>query len=418
MMAGMPPRRAARHERYSGLSLVRAVNEDRVLEAVLAHGPISRSDLGRLLGISKPTVSSIMTGLEDAGLVRTVGSQASGVGRPATLYTLNRQAGYVLGIDLGGTPLRAILADLYGDVVEYVSTPLDARTPKSILAQLADVKRQLLDATAIEPDLLQAATVGVPGILDPELRRTRAAYNVPALSELDLQRDIAEALGVPVHIENDVNLSALGEGWRGGAVGFANFVVIAVDTGVGMGIVIDGELYRGPSGAAGEIDFLPLAADGVPEASGHGPLEGAISAPAVLHRHERAGGHAASVQEIVAAAQTGDPIAARTIEEIVSALAHAIASVVCVLDPQRVILAGGVGALDELLEPVRVAVDRRVPSPVAIETSPLADRGVAYGALAVALRQARQGLLEASSYAPEPPSGPRNRSTRPWSSLA
>jgi predicted NBD/HSP70 family sugar kinase len=409
----MMPRmgRARRGERYTGLSLVRAVNEDRVLDAVLNRGPISRSDLGRLLGLSKPTVSSIMNGLEEAGLVKVEGSQASGLGRPATLYTLNPQAGYVIGLDLDGAHVRAILADLYGDVAHFVSSPVDARTPASILDQIAGIKQQLVDATGIDAGLVRAAAVGVPGILDADLHRARATYNIPALSELDLQADLGRALGVPVHVENDVNLAAVGEGWRGGAVGFRNFVVIAIGTGVGMGIVLDGELYRGPSGAAGEIDFLPLALDEDWERRDHGPLEGAISGPAVLARYRDAGGDApaaTAVSDIIAAAERGDAAARAAVDALVRALGFSIAAVVCVLDPERVVLAGDVGAIAGLLEPVRAAVGRRVASPVTIETSALADRGVAYGALAVALRRARQGLLEAAHESP----------SNPWRSLA
>jgi predicted NBD/HSP70 family sugar kinase len=410
MMVTMRTPTGRHGDRYSGLSLVRAVNEDRVLDAVLKQGPVSRSDLGRLLGISKPTISSIINGLEEAGLVRTDGSQASGVGRPATLYTLNRQAGYVIGIDLGGARVRAILADLYGDVAEYVACEIDARSPRSILDQLAAIKGQLVEAAGIDAGLIKAAAVGVPGILDADRHRARAAYNVPALSELDLQADLTGALGVPVRVENDVNLAALGEGWRGGAVGFGDFVVIAIDTGVGMGIVLDGELFRGPSGAAGEIDFLPLGVDRDWDEDDHGPLEGAIGGPAVVARYQAARdrpGTVRSVAEIVDAAAAGDAAAAATVDDLVRSLGFAIASIVCVLDPERVVLAGAVGSIEGLLGPVRAAVARRIASPVSIETSTLADRGVAYGALAVALRQARQDLLDR-----------RREPTNPWRSIA
>jgi predicted NBD/HSP70 family sugar kinase len=380
---------------------VRAVNEDAVLTAILERGPISRAELGQELGLSKPTISSIMGRLESQGLVKVHGSRPSATGRPATLYELNRQAGYVLGFDLGGATVRAVLADLYGDVVQYTARPVDGGTPAAILRQLRDMRDHLVATAAIDGRLLLAAGIGVPGILDPSGHSVSAAYNVPALAELDVRDDVAAALGVPVTVENDVNLAAIGEGWRGCAVGCRNYALIAVGTGVGMGIVLEGELYRGPRGAAGEIDFLPLAVDQAPVTgdhgapASHGPLESRVSGPSVLARYRSATGRtdAEKVSDLAAAAAAGDAAAEAAIRELAAAVAFAVASVVCVLDPERVVLGGGVGSIEGLLPPVREAVRRLSTRDVPIETGTLAGRATAYGALAVALRDARQRLL-------------------------
>jgi predicted NBD/HSP70 family sugar kinase len=159
-----------------------------------------------------------------------------------------------------------------------------------------------------------------------------------------------------------------------------------------MGIVLDGELFRGPSGAAGEIDFLPLGVDRDWDEDDHGPLEGAIGGPAVVARYQAARdrpGTVRSVAEIVDAAAAGDAAAAAPVDDLVRSLGFAV------------------GSIEGLLGPVRAAVARRIASPVSIETSTLADRGVAYGALAVALRQARQDLLDR-----------RREPTNPWRSIA
>jgi predicted NBD/HSP70 family sugar kinase len=391
------------NKRYSGLSLVRAVNEDAVLEAILKHGPISRPGLGRMLGISKPTMSSIMSRLESAGLVRVHSSQMVGTGRPATLYELNPQAGYVIGIDLGGASVRAIVADLYGDVVEYVDAPIDGRTPDSLLAQVRQLRDELIRSAGIDPQLLLAAGISVPGILDPTGDRVRAAYNIPVLEGMNLVDDFRGALEVPVTVENDVNLAAIGEGWRGCAVGCSNFVHIAVGTGLGMGIVLGGELYRGPRGAAGEIDFLPLSIDQPPPTGDHGPLESIVSGPAVVKQYRAATRRrkVRTVSDIVELADQGDPAAARCVEGLARALAFAISAVTCVLDPERVVLGGGVGSISGLLEPVRAAFARMSGSAVSIDTGALGGRASAYGALAVALRDARQRLLDGHAGDPD-----------------
>jgi predicted NBD/HSP70 family sugar kinase len=385
---------------------VRAVNESSVLEAILKRAPISRSELGRLLGLSKPTISSIMSRLETAGLVIEHSSQISGTGRPATMYELNPQAGYVIGMDLGGSTVRAVLADLYGDVVRYTESPVRADSADSLVRQVRELRDQLLTSAGIAGDLLVAAGIGVPGILDSSGRTVRAAYNVPVLAELDLRSDFGAALGVPITVENDVNLAAIGEGWRGCAVGCRNFALIAVGTGIGMGIVLDGELYRGPSGAAGEIDFLPLSVDQPAVGGHHGPLERVVSGPAVIKRYRSTTRRRTkTVSDIVAAAERGDEDAVRAVREIARALAFAISAVVCVLDPERVVLGGGVGSIAGLLQPVRDVFREMSASEVLIETGGLAGRATAYGALAVALRDARQRLLDGkrapSSAAPE-----------------
>jgi predicted NBD/HSP70 family sugar kinase len=372
------------------------VNEDAVLAAILERGPISRAELGQQLGLSKPTVSSIMGRLESQGLVRVHGARPSATGRPATLYELNRQAGYVLGFDLGGSTVRGLLADLYGDVVQYAARPVAGGTPSAILRQLREMRDHLVAAAGIDEQLLISAGIGVPGILDPSGHSVSAAYNIPALAELDVRGDIAAALELPTTVENDVNLAAIGEGWRGCAVGCRNFALIAVGTGVGMGIVLEGELYRGPRGAAGEIDFLPLSVDQAPVTGGHGALESVVSGPAIVARYRSATGRAdvQSVSDLVAAAAAGDTAAAQAVGELAAAVAFAVAAVVCVLDPERVVLGGGVGSIEGLVPPVREAFGRLAARDVPIETGALAGRAAAYGALAVALRDARQRLLD------------------------
>jgi predicted NBD/HSP70 family sugar kinase len=261
--------------------------------------------------------------------------------------------------------------------------------------------------------------VGVPGVYDPDADRVSASPNLPLLSEVQVGAALEQALGMPVVLDNDVNLAAAGERWRGLAADRDHFVSISIGTGIGMGIVINGEIYRGGRGAAGEIDFLPIGVDpfdgwrGLPLRtassrsaprtgwSGHGPLESASTGPAIIQRLQQrlAEGAATSLTQkdgvaaIFRAAEEGDPMAAALVDEEARTVALGIVTVAAVLDPQLVVLGGGVGSNPGLLEPVRSYVAELFPRRLDIRTSALGDAAAFHGAIAVGLRAARQHLL-------------------------
>jgi predicted NBD/HSP70 family sugar kinase len=206
---------------------------------------------------------------------------------------------------------------------------------------------------------------------------------------------------MPVVIENDVNMAAVGERWKGLAQERDHFVAISIGTGIGMGVVMNGELHRGSRGAAGEIDFLPLGADPFQGHRGHGPLEWAGTGPALLDRLEArlADGATSSIERgddvaaIFRAAEEGDALANELVDLEARLIAMAIAAVSAVVDPDLVVLGGGIGANHVLLEPVRAYVARIFPRPVEIQISALGDGAAFYGALAAGLRVAREELL-------------------------
>ncbi|MGH9246659.1 MAG: ROK family protein [Acidimicrobiales bacterium] len=399
-----------------GLGLVRALNEQRVLEVLLRDGPLSRPRIATRTGLSKPTVSSVIQYLEACGLARPLGRQSGAVGRPSLLYEAVARAGHVFAADIGGTKVRAGLADSYGEVVVEVDEPTVHLGGQAVVDQVARMFDGLVERAGLRPPLVWAAGVGVPGVYDPDTDHVSAIPNLPRLSEIPVAAAMRESLGIPVAIDNDVNLAAAGERWRGLASDCEHFVAISIGTGIGMGIVINGEIYRGSRGAAGEIDFLPIgggAYDGrrsrrdrfSPDRDGqwrgHGPLESASTGPAMLQRLEQRlrSGRASSltgedgVVDIFRAAESGDGLAAEVIDEEARTVALAIVTVAAVLDPQLVVLGGGVASNPGLLEPVRRHVARLFPRPLEIRTSALGDAGAFHGAIAVGLRAARQQLL-------------------------
>jgi predicted NBD/HSP70 family sugar kinase len=374
-----------------------------VLDTVLREGPISRARIARVTGLSKPTVSAVVETLEDCGLVEEQGRASGAVGRPATLYQANPGAGYVLAVDVGGTKIRVGLTNLNGEIIAEIAEPTDTTDSASLLEQLERLRVEVLRRARVNSDLVRAAGVGVPGVYDPEGDAVSGAPNLPFLENIRLAGEFEERLESPPVIENDVNLAALGERWRGLATGRDNFVAISIGTGIGMGVVIDGEIYRGDRGAAGEIDFLPL---GVQEPYDerhreHGPFESAGSGPGIVLRLRRRLEEGAAsvlaltdgVQEIFAAAAEADALARDLVEEEARLLALGIAAVVAVLDPELVVLGGGIGSDPVLLEPIRANLARLLPQTPDVQTSALGDRAALYGAIAVGLRSARQALL-------------------------
>jgi predicted NBD/HSP70 family sugar kinase len=239
----------------------------------------------------------------------------------------------------------------------------------------------------------------VPGIVDQRSGRvTSLAYNVTPEGGFDPAAIIRERLDVPVLVDNNVNLSAVGEKWFGLARGVGTMVYIGVGAGIGMGLIIEDELVRGAHGAAGEIAYLPLVGDPFdPRHRLHGGLEDEVGAAGILGAYEqRHGGSGASVtsaHDVFALAADGDHAARGVVEHVASRLGAAIATVCAIVDPELVVLGGGIGASPLLLRPVRGAAAALVPITARIETTMLGDRAALQGALAVALRKARDDLL-------------------------
>jgi predicted NBD/HSP70 family sugar kinase len=385
----------------TGPRLTRAISEARVMD-VLHRGPVSRAAISRQTGLSKPTVSAVIRDLEEVGLVRTRGLVEGQVGRASTLYEVNPAAAYALGVDVDGFHVRATITDLFGDARAELEEPTSLDNPDQLLAQIRGLHRALLRKAGIERAQVRAAGLSVPGIVDTELDRITAAYNVPALMRMHPHRDVRDVLQLPVVIGNDANLAAAAEQWRGSATGLRDFVALWIGFGVGLGIVAGGSVLSGAHGAAGEIGQLPLGLGPIDRSrSIRGPLEDTASGPSLLDQLRAAlarGGRSslgpdASIGDLFDAADSGDGVAGEVVAGEAEMIAFAIAAIVAVLNPGLVVLGGSVGANGGLLEPVRRRVAELVLQPPRIETSALGDRATLLGAVAVAIDRAREQLL-------------------------
>ena len=299
----------------------------------------------------------------------------------------------VVGLDLGGTKVRGAIADLGGVVLAECVEPTAVAGGAAVVRQLAQMAHALAERAGRDPADLIAVAVGSPGVLDSEGRFTLSA-NISGLADVPLASALTELLAVPVIADNDVNVAALGEGWQGAARGMSSFAVLSVGTGLGLGIVVHGELLRGAHGSAGEIAFLPIGGDpSSPESLEHGTLEVA-SATAGLHRAVAASLATGvptdlaaddDVPAIFAAWRRGDKVAADILGHEARLLAQAALSVSVLIDPEAIVLTGGIGADADLVALVQQELDSIAPHPVTLVPSPLGARSGVVGALAAAL---------------------------------
>jgi predicted NBD/HSP70 family sugar kinase/DNA-binding CsgD family transcriptional regulator len=374
--------------------LLKHLNERTVLEAIRAGAPISRAEISRRAGISKPTVSLALQSLLDAGLVREATSEPAGPRYGAVFFEPVPEAALVLGLDVGGRFLRGAICDLRGDVRARLDVEIAGSDAARVLDQIADLRARLVTATGLDGSLVNGAVVGVPGVVDAERRGIALATSVAGLEGVTFGGDLENRLGLAVSLENDVNLAALGEHWQGVARGVDDFLFLSIGTGMGAGLVLRGELHRGHNGAAGEVDFalVGLAQD-------VDPCAGAVSAFAA--RLAAAADRPTELtppfdaRDIFAAARAGDAVAAEVVDEVARRIALHIVPVAAVTDVSLVVLGGGLGANgDLLLDPVRARLEGWIPYPPRVEVSALGEAAVLTGALASGLRRALDDVVE------------------------
>jgi predicted NBD/HSP70 family sugar kinase len=372
--------------------LLKHLNERTVFEMIRSAAPISRAEISRHAGISKPTVSLALQSLLEAGLVRETEAEP---GRPrygAVFFEPVPEAALVLGLDLGARFLRGAICDLSGAVRARQDVELPDVEVGKALDSITKLRASLVEATGLHEGLIDTAVVGVPAVVDEQSGRLSMATNVPGLEGRDFRGDLVERLGLPVTLDNDINLAARGEQWLGVARGIDDFVFLSIGTGLGAGLVLRGELHRGRNGAAGEVD---LVASG--RADEIDPCAAAVSALAARLTGQVTATQLAPPYEaraIFDAARAGDPLGREVVQEEARRIALHIAPIAAVTDVALVVLGGGIGANgDLLLDPIRGLLAEWLPFPPRIEVSGIGDAAVLMGALAVGLGLARERVF-------------------------
>ncbi|CAM5594044.1 HTH marR-type domain-containing protein OS=Streptomyces microflavus OX=1919 GN=Smic_24760 PE=3 SV=1 [Streptomyces microflavus] len=333
--------------------VLRAVNDRAALDLLLEHGPLSRTRIGKLTGLSKPTASQLLARLEAAGLVVATGTSEGRPGPNAQLYMVNARAAHVAGLDVNERRIVAAVADVTGTTVGQFELATPGRRADSVVRQVADA----LDGAVKEAGLTRAdihrVVIGTPGAFDPSTGRLRYASHLPGWHSPTLLDELAAYLPMPVEYENDVNLVAVAEQRLGAARGHDDFVLLWNEEGLGAALVINGRLHRGFTGGAGEVGFLPVP--GTPlvrqvvkaNSGGFQELAGAQSVPRLAKAlgidtpQQPYAKAAATLLERAAAAYEQDEALTELLGQYAHRLATGLASVTAVLDPGLIVLSGG-----------------------------------------------------------------------------
>jgi predicted NBD/HSP70 family sugar kinase len=401
-MTGEPSRSQA-----ATAPMLKALNERTVFEAIRSDHPISRAEISRRVGISKPTVSAALAALLDSGLVRQTAPDGDGPTYGALFFEPVPEAGFVFGLDIGGRYLRGVAAALDGEERAREQIDIGPCDITEVVAHAARMRLRLLERAGVPDDAEQVVVAAAPGVVEQSTGRVFQGGMIPGLDGFALGDALTTAFssggaGAPgfdgaVLLENDIHLAALGERWRGVGAQVDDFAVLSVGTGTGAALVLGGRLHRGRNGAAGEIDF---AFEGGVDANPYdpcGPSLVRLAADWIEFRDVPTGLPAATAPEqIFEAARRGDQLAGLLVAEEARRIAVYLAPICAIADVELAVLAGGIGLnADLLLSPVRAELAKRVPYPPRVEVSALGEAGVLTGAIAHGTATALDRVLAA-----------------------
>ncbi|MFI1097627.1 ROK family protein [Streptomyces sp. NPDC020917] len=378
-------------------SLHRA-NLERVVRAVRLAGSLTQAEIARSTGLSAATVSNIVRELRDNGTVQV--TPTSSGGRRARSVALSGDAGIVVGVDFGHSHLRVAVGNLAHQVLAEQSEPIDVDASASEGFDRAEqLVGRLVESTGISPEKVLGVGLGVPGPIDVETGALGSTAILPGWIGVNPRQEMSDRLGVPVQVDNDANLGALGELVWGGGRGVKDLAYIKVASGVGAGLVIDGRIYRGPGGTAGEIGHITLDESGpVCRCGNRGCLETFTAARYVLELLRGSHGEGLTIPRMVQLGREGDPGCRRVIGDVGRHIGMGVASLCNLLNPSRIVLGGDLAEAGELvLGPIRESVSRyAIPSAaqrLSVVPGSLGARAEVLGALALVLSEMGDSTL-------------------------
>jgi glucokinase len=386
--------------------LLRQTNAQILLRLLREAGPCSKADLVRASGLSAPSVTNVVAHLALAGLVEPIGEGDSTGGRPPDILRFRAERGCVAGVEIGPDSLGFLLADLDGREIgkARVSLERQSSSPPLVCERIGEEVRDLLRKLSQPEDQLLELVVGVPAIVNVQEGIVMALSALKDWSHVPLGAMLAREFKCNVTIENDTNLAAQGEHYRGAAQGERNFVFITIGEGVGAGIFVNGNIYRGSQWTAGEIGYLrvPNISREHPTIHNYGKLEKLLGAPGILKswRANRRGSHkrpkvtcAADVFDLAAA---GNAEAKRLLKQRATLLADIVLDLALILNPSVILLGGEVGNHPRLLQEVEALLKGSEFAIVRVGLGALGSSAVLWGSICTALEPAVLGLLQPS----------------------
>ncbi|MBV8527956.1 MAG: ROK family transcriptional regulator [Candidatus Dormibacteraeota bacterium] len=371
---------------------LRRTNRESALRLLRTHGAMTQAELSRLSGLSRASVFNIVRDLTDEGLARVTTTTRNG--RRVTEVTLNPDAGIVVGVDIGNRHVRVAVADLAHQVLaeQRVALPLGHRADEAIGRSVGLVRRLVRQADR-DPDQLRAAAIGIPGPILAGAGRLGTPPVLPGWADVEVGAAFSDQLGVRAVVDNDANLGALAESAWGRGRGIRDFAYLKVSTGIGAGLVLNGQLYRGAYGTAGEIGHTTIEEDGaVCRCGNRGCLETMAAAPALLELLRAAYG-TLTLEDLLRLSADGDIGCRRVIADAGRHIGVAVANLCNLLNPGLIIVGGELAAAgDLLLNSIRESMARRAMSAAErtadVVTGAFAERTAVLGAVALALQNA------------------------------
>ncbi|WOT36865.1 ROK family transcriptional regulator [Streptomyces coeruleorubidus] len=390
--------------------VLRAMNDRAALDLLLEHGQLSRTRIGKLTGLSKPTASQLLARLEAAGLVLATGTTEGRPGPNAQLYEVNPTSGYAAGLDVTPQRILAAVADITGRTVGRHELPAPGRrTGTPVVQQVTDALDGAVKAAGLARDDIHRLVIGTPGAFDPTTGRLRYASHLPGWHSPTLLDELAAALPMPFEYENDVNLVALAEQRLGAARDHTDFVLLWNQEGLGAALVLGGRLHRGWTGGAGEVGFLPVP--GTPlvrqvtkaNSGGYQELAGSQAVPRLARELGIEDIPAGPYTEVAAAlveraATRDDELHRELLRSYATRLATGLASLVSVLDPELVVLSGAslTSGGETLRALVQAELEELAASRPRLVVGDVREHPVLRGALESALATTRDEVFDTS----------------------
>jgi len=378
--------------------LIRAINRSHVLNAIKTHGPIGRADIARRTRLSPATVTSISAKLISQDLVLEKSAGDSSGGRPPILLVINPKGGYVVGIKLTETHAVCALTDLEAQIIAKSSMLLSAHNPNEVVNDLAQMVLSFLREQRIAKKSLLGVGIGLAGIVDAEAGVLRQSP-IYGWNHVPLRDMLQSKLHIPVYIENDVNTLTLTEKWFGHGQDVDNFLTVTVGRGIGLGIVANGQFYRGQTGGAGEFGHTTINPEGPLCACGKkGCLEAYVGDPGLIRAANESfdrGELSASVQtldELLLLAQTGNAAAIQIFDKAGRILGIGIANLISLFNPKKIIISGegtreGAFLFIPMKESIKQNTMHGLFDPNTVMIAPWGDDAWARGAAGLVLRE-------------------------------
>lgn len=389
-------------ERVAGTpGVLRALNDRAALELLLKYGALSRAQLVELTGLSKPTAAELLSRLLADGLVVHCGTTSGARGPNAQLYGVNRDLGHVVGVNAEEDRVTAAVSDITGHVIGEASLEVDLTGGGSPVAPIRQVVRAAARKAKISLKALRQVVIGVTGSYDPNTDSVTYASHLPGWQASGVVRQLRSAFDAPLLIENDANLAAVGERTRGSAQNVDTFALLWVARGLGLAVELGGRLYQGATGGAGEVGYILVGGRSV-------TFQDSVGSGAVLQLARRHGLVGSSAEAVVAAAVAEGDARLPFLHELAERLATGIATIVAVLDPPLIVLAGSTcqagGPL--LVELTGRELSRVSPFRTPLVASAVSGSAVLTGAVDTAVALGRSQVFGATPADPWTPTAP------------